>query len=468
MILENYTENGLIYENDSKEVLIGYEEYYAFPEEIVLPSSLKAIEAHALENLKAPASKLIIPESCEAIKKFAFSKAVLASLEIKDGLKKIGKLAFNGARINEFILPKSVTELEEGALISLETTSIDFRNIQYFGKACLKLTNIKEAVFSENVKDIKPGVLESSLVEKITYESNLPIPAEFCRDCVLLKEFTLLSVPESIDSEAFFNTPLLETFIFPEGLKKIGSNSFFSSGLTSVTIPSTVQSIKSYAFQSCENLKDFAIIPGAKLTLGTCFLSSTAITVLTIPSSVVQFLEYSCSEMYKLKRLTVNASVNSLPPCFAQHCSSLETVELAPNIKLLESRSFEDTGLFEINENFKNIEYFGNQCFSSNERLQRAYIYENTALGNSIFEYCTNLKYIVSMRNQDMSAFKDMPENVNIYLPDEKGNYDKSLIKDLDRVDTETKEINENLLDTMSFRKASKYINNISKTYAER
>ena len=72
------------------------------------------------------------------------------------------------------------------------------------------------------------------------------------------------------------------------------------------------------------------------------------------------------------------------------------------------------------------------------------------------------------MRNQDMSAFKDMPENVNIYLPDEEGNYDKSLIKDLDRVDTETKEINENLLDTMSFRKASKYINNISKTYIER
>ena len=45
-----------------------------------------------------------------------------------------------------------------------------------------------------------------------------------------------------------------ERLILPAGLKSIGGNCFFSSGITAVTIPDTVTEIGSSAFRSCSNL----------------------------------------------------------------------------------------------------------------------------------------------------------------------------------------------------------------------
>ena len=126
-------------------------------------------------------------------------------------------------------------------------------------------------------------------------------------------------------------------FIIPEKVKgndgveyvvtSLGASCFKDcSGLTSITIPSSVTSLDDYCFYRCGVLSSITI-PSSVTSLGDgCFYGCSGLTSITIPSSVTSLGVWCFEGCSGLTSITIPSSVTSLDDyCFID-CQNLETV----------------------------------------------------------------------------------------------------------------------------------------------
>ena len=104
------------------------------------------------------------------------------------------------------------------------------------------------------------------------------------------------------------------------------------SGLTSLTIPSSVTSIGEYAFNGCSGLTSLTI-PSSVTSIGeSAFYGCSGLTSLTIPSSVTSIGEsafYGCSG---LTSLTIPSSVTSIGELAFFGCSGLTSFTIPSSV----------------------------------------------------------------------------------------------------------------------------------------
>lgn len=106
-------------------------------------------------------------------------------------------------------------------------------------------------------------------------------------------------IVDSIGGFAFYNCTGLTSVTIPNSVNSIGYSSFSNcTGLTSIIIPSSVTSINHYAFSDCSGLTSITI-PNyiTTITQGT-FYNCTGLTSVTIPTSVTSIGKdafYNCT-----------------------------------------------------------------------------------------------------------------------------------------------------------------------------
>ena len=131
----------------------------------------------------------------------------------------------------------------------------------------------------------------------------------------------------SLVASCFKDCSGLTSITIPSSVTSLGASCFyFCSGLTSITIPSSVTSLSESCFCGCRGLTSITI-PSSVTSLGeACFLSCRGLTSITIPSSVTS-LGASCFEWCSgLTSITIPSSVTSLGgDCFLG-CLKLESV----------------------------------------------------------------------------------------------------------------------------------------------
>ena len=107
----------------------------------------------------------------------------------------------------------------------------------------------------------------------------------------------------------------------------LGASCFYGcSGLTSITIPSSVTSIGDKCFYDCYGLTSITIPSSVTSLDWSCFDGCSGLTSITIPSSVTSLGNSCFSGCSGLTSITIPSSVTSLGWSCFYGCSGLETV----------------------------------------------------------------------------------------------------------------------------------------------
>ena len=118
----------------------------------------------------------------------------------------------------------------------------------------------------------------------------------------------------------------LTSITIPSSVTSLGAWCFWGCGLTSITIPSSITSLAEYCFSGCSGLTSITIPPSVTSLGGDCFSYCSSLTSITIPSSVTSLGSYCFFECIGLTSITIPSSVTFLGESCFRNCTNLESI----------------------------------------------------------------------------------------------------------------------------------------------
>lgn len=338
---------------------------------LVLPLSLTAIKSYAFYECTGLSKDDGTPGSGTV--EFAGSRQQWSALSVKIG---DGNYRLTNAKIDCKIGQDNVVASGEcGALGSNATWSLnDKGDFAISGDgAMLNFRSSGSVPWSAyddgsggDPKDLRPDIktvtIEGSVTRdadgNIIEEKNITNIGDYAfYDCVNLTEVTVLSTLQTIGANAFSDCPALTTvdlsksalesvgdyafngaaalaeIEFPDTLKTIGNRAFLSSGLTSVTIPASVESVGEWAFRWCKKLETFtmeALEEGAETHYTSidayAVADCEALESVSFTENLTVLGEYALSRDVKLKTVFIPSSVSGIGSCAFYACTAMEGV----------------------------------------------------------------------------------------------------------------------------------------------
>lgn len=225
----------------------------------------------------------------------AFARARgVTGIRIPDGVVKIDRGAFaECVGLQEITLPRSLDTIGSNAFLGCENlTRVTFpkggRKIMgglFVG--CTSLTEVEVEAGNANYQ-VTDGVLMSTDGQTLVY---YPMWKE-------QKEYTVPSSVRTLESAAFDGCEHLEKVSLPDGVTSIPGNLFhYCKNLKNVTIPNSVTRIEDNAFSDCSALPSVQL-PNSLVKIGIgAFSSCKALTSIHIPYGVKTMGEavfYNC------------------------------------------------------------------------------------------------------------------------------------------------------------------------------
>ena len=200
----------------------------------------------------------------------------------------------------------------------------------------------------------------------------------------------------SLGASCFEGCSGLTSITIPSSVISLGDYCFRNcSDLTSITIPSSVTSLGDYCFRNCSGLTSITI-PSSVTSLGVgCFLYCSGLTSITIPSSVTSLGGSCFSYCTSLTSITIPSSVTSLGNCCFYGCSGLTSITIPSSVtSLSESCFYGCSGLTSITIP-SSVTSLGNGCFGGCSGLTSITIPSSvTSLDGSCFYGCSGLTSI--------------------------------------------------------------------------
>ena len=266
---------------------------------IIIPNSVTSIGNYAFKGCSSLTS-ITIPNSVTSIGESAFNGcSSLTSITIPNSVTSIGYSAFEGcSSLTSITIPNSVTSIGGGAFEGCSSlTSITIPNsVTSIGggafEGCSSLTSI---TIPNSVTSIEYGAFSgcSSLTSITIPNSVTEIEGGAFSGCSSLKSFNGKFASEDgrcliKDGELIAFAPAgLTSYTIPNSVTSIGSHAFDGcSSLTSITIPNNVTEIGSWAFSGCSSLKSITIGNSVKSIGYSAFEDCSSLTSITIPNSV--------------------------------------------------------------------------------------------------------------------------------------------------------------------------------------
>ena len=203
-------------------------------------------------------------------------------------------------------------------------------------------------------------------------------------------------VVTAFEDRCFCDCSGLTSITIPSSVTSLGESCFaFCRGLTSITIPSSVTSLGDHCFDGCSGLTSITI-PSSVTSLGEyCFGACYGLTSITIPSSVTSLGEYCFFGCSGLTSITIPSSVTSLGEGCFWGCSGLTSITIPSSVTSLGGYCFFGcSGLTSITIP-SSVTSLSESCFKGCSGLTSITIPSSvTSLGQGCFEYCANLENV--------------------------------------------------------------------------
>lgn len=246
-----------------------------------LTVGVSAFEKTSATNVTIPDRMTVIPNNC-----FTDSDGGSGYVKIHNGVTSIGIEAFlnrsNAGGFTQIEFEKGGTEslrLERQAFAGARFNAVEIpARCVFVGFACM-----------QNCKELTSLTFEDR-TEPIEWGQNAAAGGPFTfAGCGKLESVT---IPKEVGTfkASFQECMALKTVVLEDGITEIGNYAFFQCGITSVSIPKSVQRIGLAAFQNCNMLTQLTIESGngeADLTIEDWAFAWAPVTSLYFPKRVV-------------------------------------------------------------------------------------------------------------------------------------------------------------------------------------
>lgn len=280
---------------------------------VAIPSSVTDIGGYAFEYCSALTSATT-PFGNNNNESVFFGCTKLTSIIIPNGLTSIQPDAFskNFSKITSISIPSSVTKIEFRAF-----------------SGCSSLTSLT-IPSSVNVIAYSAFASCSGLTGSLVIPSSvMSIGLNAFSDCSGLTGS--LIIPNSVTSlglQAFSGCRSLTSVSIPSSITTIGYYPFLNcSGLTSATTPFGNDNYNMSIFKGCTKLVSIIIPDGVTSIKADAFSNNFSnLTSISIPTSVNTIRSYAFSGCSSLTSLTIPSSVKSISGFVFENCSSLSSI----------------------------------------------------------------------------------------------------------------------------------------------
>ena len=303
---------------------------------VTIPSSVTMVKGYAFRNCTGlqtvnGASNVVTLES-EAFK----GCSALTSITLPSTLTTMGDYCFRDcSSLTSISIPASVATIPYYGFygcaslttVTFQTNESGTTSLQsiesYAFNNCTALNNIS---LPSSISYMNSGVFQgcTSLTSFTIPTSMTNIPYQTFDGCTSLQTVTFHDGITQINGEAFKGCSALTSITLPPALTSIGENAFASTGLTSVTMPSTVTGLSGFA--NCSNLASVTLNGGLISINDKCFQNCTALTSITIPSTVSRIYEKAFEGCTSLTSITIPENVTIIANSAFSGCTNLATL----------------------------------------------------------------------------------------------------------------------------------------------
>ena len=200
----------------------------------------------------------------------------------------------------------------------------------------------------------------------------------------------------SIGDNAFCGCTGLTSIAIPNSVDSIGDDAFCCTGLTSITIPDSVKSIGDYAFSGCTGLTSITIPDSVKSIGNSAFAGCENLIMITIPDSVDSIGDNAFCGCTGLTSITIPDSVESIGREAFLCCTGLTSITIPNSVESIGYYAFDGcTGLTSITIP-NSMESIGYYAFAGCTGLTSITIPSSVkSIGMAVFGGCTRLNSII-------------------------------------------------------------------------
>ncbi|MCR5786903.1 MAG: leucine-rich repeat domain-containing protein [Acholeplasmatales bacterium] len=318
--------------------------------------------------------------------------SVLTHLTIPATVTKIAESTFeNCSQLTNIVVSvaNATYSSDEGVLYDKEKKNL----IKY--PAQKSETNYKTPISVENIS--ANAFKQNTHIEKLELSEKVTsIGTDAFLGCSALTEVNIPSDITEIKKNTFKDCIALSAVDIPDGVTAIQAGAFQGSGIKSVALPSSVETVEHSAFNHCEQLETVTLSDSMTKITDSLFQDCVSLYEVTIPDSITHIAPFAFAGCIALESIEIPNSVLTMQNNIFEGCTNLSTVMLSDSISKIAKNTFKDCVNLTVVVLPDSVTEIESYAFKNCKNLININFPEKiTSLGKNTFSDCVSLGKVI-------------------------------------------------------------------------